>query len=106
MTKKFVFDVLTPLGFRIRCTKEWWEYVTTVKHPVLKDRLGGVIATLSHPLEVRRSTKDSAVLLFYRAAAPRFLCVVTRKENGEGFLITAYPTDNLKKGEIVWSASK
>jgi hypothetical protein len=99
-----MFNVLTPLGFRIRCTKEWWEYVSTVKHPVLESRLEDVITTLSDPLEVRRSTKDPAVLLFYRVAAPRFLCVVTRKEDGEGFLITAYPTDSLKKGEIVWSA--
>ena len=101
-----MFNVLTPLGFYIRSTKEWWEYVSTVKHPILEGRLADVIATLSDPLEVRRSTKDPAVLLFYRAEPPRFLCAVTRKENGEGFLITAYPTDSLKQGEIVWSASR
>jgi len=101
-----MFNVLTPLGFYVRCTKEWWEYISTVKHSVLEGRLEDVTATLSDPLEVRRSTKDPAVLLFYRAAAPRFLCVVIRKENGEGFLITAYPTDNLKRGEIVWNASE
>ena len=101
-----MFTVLTPLGFYVRCTKEWWEYVSTIKHSVLSDRQGDVIATLAQPLEVRRSTKDSAVLLFYRSVSPRFLCVVIRKENNEGFLITAYPTDSLKKGEIVWSASE
>jgi len=87
--------------------KGWVDrYVSSVKHPVLESRLADVVATLSDPLEVRRSTKDPAVLLFYRAATPRFLCVVTRKEAGAGFLITAYPTDSLKKGEIVWSASE
>ena len=100
-----MFNVLTPLGFYVRCTKEWWEYVSTVKHPVLEGRLEDVIATLSAPLEVRQSTKDPTVFLFYRAADPRLLCVVTRKENGEGFLITAYPTDSFKSGEIVWTAS-
>jgi hypothetical protein len=101
-----MFNVLTPLGFYVRCTKEWWEYVSTVKHPVLEGRLEDVIATLSAPLEVRQSTKDPAVFLFYRVETSRFLCVVIRKENGEGFLITAYPTDSLKKGEIVWTASR
>jgi len=101
-----MFNVLTPLGFHVRCSEEWWRYVSSIKHPILEDRLDDVIATLVAPQEVRRSTKDPAVLLFYRAAAPRLLCVVVRQENGEGFLITAYPTDSLKKGEIVWNASK
>ncbi len=99
-----MFQVLTPLGFQVRCSEEWWHYVSTVKHPVLENRLDDVIATLSTPDEVRRSAKDPAVLLFYRPTAPRLLCVVVREENGAGFLITAYPTDSLKKGEIVWSA--
>ncbi|HEV8711487.1 MAG TPA: DUF4258 domain-containing protein, partial [Candidatus Binatia bacterium] len=86
--------------------EKWWQYVSTVKHPILEDRLADVIATLTDPQEIRRSTKDPAVFLFYRASAPRFLCVVTRQENGEGFLITAYPTDSFKRGEIVWSASE
>ena len=101
-----MFNVMTPLGFRVHCTKEWWDYVSTVKHPILNSHLTDVIATLTDPFEIRRSTKDPAVLLFYRVLAQRFLCVVTRQEDGVGFLITAYPTDSLKKGEIVWSASK
>jgi hypothetical protein len=101
-----MFTVLTPLGFSVRCTKEWWEYVSAIKPPVLSDRQADVVATLAQPLEVRRSTKDPSVLLFYGSAHPRFLCVVVRKENSEGFLITAYPTDSLKKGELVWSASE
>lgn len=100
-----MFTAPTPLGFLVRCTTEWWEYVSTIKHPILADRQDDVIATLVQPLEVRRSTKDSVVLLFYRAVFPRFLRVVIREENNEGFLITAYPTDSLKKGELVWSAS-
>ncbi|MGH7962271.1 MAG: DUF4258 domain-containing protein [Candidatus Binatia bacterium] len=101
-----MFDVLTPLGFTVRCTDEWWEYISTVKHPVVKDWLEDVVATLSAPLEVRRSRKDPAVFLFYRAIVSRFLCIVVRKEGEDGFLITAYPADSLKKGEVVWSASK
>ena len=78
----------------------------SVKHPILENRQDDVIATLAAPQEVRRSMKDPAVLLFYRAADPRFLCVVVRKENGEGFLSTAYPTDSLKAGEVLWNVSE
>lgn len=106
MSEDLAFDVLTPLGFRVRCTQRWWEYIATVKHPILKDRMEDVIDTLERPLEVRRSTKDPAVLLFYREAEPHLLVAVIRRANGEGFLITVYPTDRLKKGEIVWTASR
>jgi hypothetical protein len=37
-----MFNVLTPLGFYVRCTKEWWEYVSTVKHPVLEGRVEAI----------------------------------------------------------------
>ncbi|OGG54871.1 MAG: hypothetical protein A3F84_13170 [Candidatus Handelsmanbacteria bacterium RIFCSPLOWO2_12_FULL_64_10] len=106
MSEDLAFDALTPLGFRVRCTRAWWEYISTVKHPILKDRRQDVIDTLEHPLEIRRSTKDPAVLLFYREVEPRFLVAVTRQNNGEGFLITAYPADRLKRGEVLWTALK
>jgi hypothetical protein len=99
-------DVLTPLGFRVHCTQEWWNYVATIKHPVLRERLSDVQATLANPLQVRRSTKDPAVLLFYREAGSRFLCVVIKTGEGIGFLITAYPTDSPKRGDVIWSASE
>ena len=33
-------------------------------------------------------------------------CAVARREDGSGFLITAYPTDAVKAGESVWTRSK
>jgi hypothetical protein len=106
MSTAMAFDVLTPLGFRARCTEEWWEYISTVKHPVLEGRLNDVVATLTDPMEVRRRTKDPSVLLFYRPVAPRLLCAVTQTGKGDAFLVTAYPTDTVKRGDSVWTASK
>ena len=88
MQERIAFDVLTPLGFRVHCTQAWWQYIATVKHPVLRGRMQDIIDTLEHPAEVRRSTRDPAVLLFYREMEPRFLVCVIRWDNGEGFLIT------------------
>jgi len=43
------------------------------------------------------------VYLFYKHRQPkRWLCAIIRKLNGDGFLITTYPTDAIKEGECVW----
>lgn len=58
---------------------------------------------LSAPDEVRRSSRDAGVLLFYRVRREeRWVVAVARRLNGDGFLITAYQTDAIKEGETVW----
>ncbi len=101
-----LFDVQTPLGFAVRCTKAYWEFAVSEKHPVLRGQEEAVRTALENPDEVRRSKKDPGVYLFYKGSAPRWLCAVARREDGTGFLITAYPTDNVKIGEVVWTKSK
>jgi hypothetical protein len=61
---------------------------------------------LEDPDEVRLSRKDAEVFLFYRSSVARWLCAVARREDGTGFLITAYPTDNVKIGDTVWTRSR
>jgi hypothetical protein len=78
----------------------------THKHPVLQGRETEVAQALVDPDEIRRSQKDPRVLLFYRGSAPRWLCAVTRREDGSGFLITAYPTEAIKAGETIWTRSR
>jgi hypothetical protein len=40
--------------------------------------------------------------LFYRGEHPRWIVAVAKKDDGYGFLITTYPTDIIKVGEVVW----
>ena len=101
-----LFEVATPLGFTVRCTRRYWDFIVSEKHPTLAGQEQAVAQVLSDPDEVRKSRKDSAVLLFYRGEHPRWLCAVTRRESGAGFLITAYPTDAIKAGETLWTRSK
>ncbi len=101
-----LFDVVTPLGFPVRCTRAYWEQVILEKHPVLRGREEEVSLALAEPDEVRRSRKDLAVLLFYRGNTPRWTCAVARRDDGRGFLVTAYPTDAIKIGETVWTRSR
>ena len=106
MSPDLLFEISTPLGFTVRCTKVYWEFLVAQKHPALKGQEDEVKLALGDPEEVRRSRKDPQVYLFYRGAAPRWICAVAKHEGQEGFLMTAYPADKIKIGEAVWTRSK
>ncbi len=101
-----LFEVATPLGFAVRCTRAYWTFLVLHKHPVLVGQEEEVRRALEDPDEVRRSRKDSQVVLFYRGRAPRWLCAVARRVDDSGFLITAYLTDAIKVGDTIWTRSK
>ena len=90
------------LGKRIRTTKEYWEKITKDKHPVMKGREDDVKETLINAEEVRRSKSDPSVYLYYRKENDRYICVVVKHLNDDGFIITTYLSDNIKEGEEVW----
>ena len=99
-----VFDVRTPLGFAVKVTRDRWNLIVSVKHPVMDGQEAGVQATLTAPDQIRRSRRDPAVLLFYKSERPnRWTCAVVRRSGQDGFLITAYPTDAVKEGEQIWA---
>ncbi|MFN8644457.1 MAG: DUF4258 domain-containing protein [Candidatus Binatia bacterium] len=98
-----VFDVDTPLGFRVHCTETQWDLIATTKHPPMRGRIDQVKATLENPDEIRRSVRDPEVLLFHRRADHRWYCAVARRTGTSGFLITAYPADKVKQGEVLWT---
>ena len=98
-------EVLTPLGFGVRATRERWNLITTVKHPVMAGREDAVRATLENPEQIRQSRSASEVLLFYRAErSSRWVRAVAKRaaEEEQGFLVTAYPTDAIKEDTQVW----
>jgi hypothetical protein len=98
------FEVFTPLGFRVRTTSSYWELIVNVKHPAMYGREGDVEEALEYPDEIRRSRSDPDVYLFYRLERPdRWICVVVKRLDGDGFVITAYPTDTIKEGQRVWT---
>ncbi|KXK10765.1 MAG: hypothetical protein UZ14_CFX002003152 [Chloroflexi bacterium OLB14] len=44
--KDILFEVMTPLGFRVRVTKDYWELIVTVKHPIMAGREEDVKMTM------------------------------------------------------------
>jgi len=99
----WLFDVATPLGFRVHVPHSYWSLIITEKHPAMTGREADVVETLRDPVEIRVSRIDPSVYLFYRVEkAGRWTCAVAKRTDEEGFLITAYPTDAIKEGERIW----
>lgn len=98
-----LFEVATPIGFRVQVARSRWRLIATVKHPVMESREQQIKAALESPDQVRQSRSHPAVFLFYRQeTAGRWICAVARRNNEDGFLVTAYPTDAIKEGVLVW----
>ncbi len=96
------FEISTPLGFMVRTSQEYWQRLI-IKHPDIGEFEDLVKLALAAPDEVRRSSRDAEILLFYRARREkRWVVAVARRLNRDGFLITAYQTDAIKEGETVW----
>ena len=93
------FTAATPTGAVIVCSEERWAAVAA-KHPVLAARAEAVRDTIANPVEIRRSRHDRGVWLCYRRDNTRLLCVVIQPELG--LLVTAYPADGMKQGDVIW----
>jgi hypothetical protein len=101
MEKEIYFEVTTPLGVRVRTTKEYWDYIVNIKHRPMKNKENIVKETLLNPDEIYRSKIDQNIHLYYKLF-DRIYCAIVKHMGKKGFLITAYPTDKIKEGERIW----
>ena len=103
MERTILFDVPTPLGFRVHTTASYWAYILT-KHSDMRERLDDDIGVLIAPDEIWHNPQDPTVYEFYRQTARRrYLRVIARNDAGEnGFLINAFPADYIKARVQVW----
>ncbi|NTV27168.1 MAG: hypothetical protein HGA93_00555 [Methanothrix sp.] len=67
--------------------------------------------TLRHPERVVQSLTDPAARLYYRfyfrtAVGNKFLCVVVKVREEEAFVLTAYLTDKVKRGVVLWPSER
>ena len=103
MTKRLIFTVATPLGYRVSLSRDRWRQITRFKHPRLSGHETDVRNCLRNPTCVRESAKDRDVHLFYTESEGVLLCVVTAPaHDDERFVVTAYFTTNIKEGTELW----
>lgn len=99
---RLLFELKCKLGKKIRISLEHWEHISKVKHPEVSGLEKEIETTLIYPIEIKRSSSDDEIFLYYSRHKSYFLCVVTRHLNGTGFIITSYLTSKIKQGEIIW----
>ena len=78
-----------------------------LEHPEMREQEDKLTETLLEPDVVIQSQSDDTVRLFHRfyrrlAIRDKYLCVVVKYVEGDVFIITAYFTDKVKRGEIIW----
>ncbi len=89
----------------VRLTPERLTHI--LKHLEMTSLEDKIKETLQNPEQVRRSNTDQTVLLNYHyytntLVGNKWLCVAVKYLDGDAFLLTAYLTNRIKKGELLW----
>ena len=93
-------------GNDIRLTQKRLAHLS--EHPEMKGQKDKLTEALLEPNVVIQSQSDETVRLFYRLykgtiVGDKYLCVVVKyPQTGNAFIITAYFTDKIKTGGILW----
>lgn len=59
------FEVKASTGKIIRTTLSHWELISKLKHPEIDEKEAEVKQCLSNPIEIRKSSEDPDVYLYY-----------------------------------------
>lgn len=94
-------------GRSLRLTEEREDHIRTA-HPELTDLPEFLAPTIRAPDLIVRSRTDETVELFYRSfettpVTNKHLCAVVKTVVEDPFIITAYFTDSIKRGEVLWT---
>jgi hypothetical protein len=100
-----VFRILSKMGKVVSLDEDRWRHI--LEHPEMKNQLDRIKETVVNPDEVRESIHDPSVLLFYKLykgtpVTEKHLLVVIKTLNRECFIVTAFFTDIVKKGGLIW----
>jgi len=92
-------------GRTIRLTDERLKHI--LEHPEMNRMSRAIEETLSNPKRVIQSMSDPDAHLYYRfyigtRVGDKYLCVVVKIRQQDAFVLTAYLTDTVKKGKVIW----
>ena len=73
----------------------------------MASRQEAVVETLREPAVVIQSASDPLPRLYYRfyhrtIVGGKHLCVVVKVRQDDAFVVTAYLTDRIKEGTVLW----
>lgn len=92
-------------GLKIRLTDERRAHI--FEHPEMVPMEEAIVEALLRPECVIQSRSAEDTQLYYRYYAEtrvggKLLCVVVKLKALDAFILTAYLTDKIKKGEVLW----
>jgi len=92
-------------GRLIRLTEERWAHIS--EHPEMAGMRRAVEETLEGPEVVVQSFSDPEARLYYRfyhrtVVGGKYLCAVVKLRGDDAFVVTAYLTDQVKRGTVIW----
>ncbi len=92
-------------GRQVRLTDERLQHI--LEHPEMADMETSLEETVREPQSVVQSLSDDTAALFYRhyiatKVGSKWLCVVVKYTINDAFMVTAYLTDQPKKGLPLW----
>jgi hypothetical protein len=96
-----IFEVTDKTGRKIRLTKRQWEHITSPSspHAYMTNHFEEVKETLLKPDSIIASINDDKKVNFYKyyKTNKKFLKVIVKYLNGDGFIITSYFIKNILK---------
>ena len=102
--KRRVFAERTPLGHRVVLTRDRWREIVRFKHPALAGHEEDVRDCVRDPEIIRASVKDADTHIYYRGVGEGYIGVVVGGDDPEDrFVVTAYFTRGMKKGQDLWT---
>lgn len=93
-------------GKQIRITEERLVHILE-NHPEMENSFEKITETLQYPDEIIKSKSDSSVLLYYKkyyktVLGDKWMVVIVKTTEFDSFMMTAYFTDKIKNGNILW----
>jgi hypothetical protein len=95
-----IFELTTKLNKKVILDKKRWNHI--LEHPEMKNQLRRIKETLVKPDEIRESLYDRFTWLYYKLyqktpVAKKYMLVVVKFINEEGFLLQPFILTELKK---------
>ena len=96
-------------GLSIRLTSERLTHI--LEHPEMAGMEQAIEETLARPEKVVESLSDPDTRLYYRyylgtRVGDKYLCVIVKLGGEDAFVVTAYLTDRVKRGVLIWPKEK
>ena len=90
---------------KITLTEERKNHI--LNRPELLNQESKIKETLNNPELLKKSVSDERVVIYYKhypttPVTSKYLAVVVKISYKENFIISAYFTDRIKKGDVTW----